>query len=90
MRKVPIGLPLTAASESSPPIGIEDVGVVIPGDDGVVTVLTADGDVGEPRRDDELFLIYTFLDVDDLGVVHEGTAHLYGFVDGAELAGAVA
>ena len=64
----------------------QDIGVVIPGDDGLVTVFTADGDVGEPGWDDELLLINSLFYIDYLGVVHEGAAHFDGFIDGAEFA----
>ena len=45
---VPIGLPFTAASESSPTYRHLDVGMIVPCDDSVITVFTTDGDVGEP------------------------------------------
>ena len=67
----------------------QDVGVVIPGDDSLVTVFTADGDVGEPGWDDELLLVNSLLYIDYLGVVHEGAAHFDGLVDGAEFAGTI-
>ena len=67
-----------------------DIGVVVVGDDGLVAVLATEFDVLEPLGDDEFFLIGTFLYIDDFVVVHEGAADFYGFVDGTELAGAVA
>ena len=67
-----------------------DIGMVVPRDDGLVAILTAYLDVGEPLWDDEFLLIDTLLDVDDLVVLHKGTAHLDGFADVAELARTVA
>ena len=64
----------------------QNIGVVIPGDDGLVTIFTADGDVGEPGWDDEFLLVNSLLYIDYLGVVHEGAAHFDGFIDGAEFA----
>ena len=67
-----------------------DVGMVVPGDDGLVAVLTAELDVGEPLRDDEFLLIRTFLNIDDLMVLHKGAADLNGLTDVSELSRAVA
>ena len=66
-----------------------DVGMVIVGDDGVVAVFSDNLNVGEPRGYDDLLFVDAFLDEDDFLVFHEGAAHLYGGVDGLELAGAV-
>ena len=66
------------------------VGMVIKGDDCLVGTFATDFDVGEPRRDDELFLVNSVLDVDYLVVFHESAANLDGFAYGAELSRAVA
>ena len=58
--------------------------MVVVGDDGRIHVLSAELDILEPRGDDELLLIRTFLNIYNLVVIHEGTAHLDGFVNGAE------
>ena len=46
--------------------------------------------LGEPLRDDEFLLIRTFLNIDDLMVLHKGAADLDGLTDVAELPRAVA
>ena len=59
--------------------GIEDIGMVVPCDDGVVAILTAYLDIGERLWNDDFLLIYSPFDEDDLVVVHKGAAHLNGF-----------
>ena len=54
--------------------------MVVPCDDGLVAVLTAYLDVGEPLWNDKFLLVDAFLDIDDLVVLHKGATDLYGFV----------
>ena len=70
--------------------GEADVGMVVESDDGVFHILANDFYVVEPRGDDYLLLVGAFFHKNHLVVVHEGTAHLYGVVDVAEFACAVA
>ena len=65
------------------------VGMVVIGNDGLVAVFADNLDVGEPRGDDDLLLVCAFLDEDHLFVFHEGSADLYGIVEGMELGTAV-
>ena len=67
-----------------------DVGMIVPSDDGVVTVFTADLDVGQELRDNELLLVGASFDEDDLVVIHKGATHLDSVADITELACAVA
>ena len=64
--------------------------MVIPCDDCVVAVLTADLNVGKPLGNDELFLVSNLLDEYDLLLFHKGAAYLDGFTDISKFACAVA
>ncbi len=69
---------------------IDDVGMVIVGDDGGVAVFAEYLDVGEPLRYDELLFVYAFLYVYHLVILHECPAHFHGLGNGAEFACTVA
>ena len=56
-----------------------NVRMVVPCDDGLVAVLTANLDISKPLRNDEFLLVNAFLDIDDLVVLHKGAADLNGF-----------
>ena len=71
-------------------LGYLDIGVVVPGDDGIVAVLAAYLNVSQPLWHYQLLLVDALLDVDDLVVFHEGTAYLYGLSHIAKLPRAVA
>lgn len=64
---------------------IDDIRMIIPCDDGVVTILTAYLDIRQPLWDDEFLLIGAFLDKDDFMILHKGTAYLDSVSDVAEL-----
>ena len=64
--------------------------MIVPCDDGVVTIFSADLDVGQKLRDNEFLLVDAFLDEDDLMVFHKGTTYLNGVADIAELSCAIA
>ena len=64
--------------------------MVVPRDDGLVAVLAANLDVLNPLGHDNLLLVRAFLDKDDLMVVGESTADLYGVADVTKLTCAVA
>ena len=64
--------------------------MIVPGDDGVVTIFSADLDVGQKLRDNKFLLVDAFLDEDDLMVFHKGTTYLNGVADIAELSCAIA
>ena len=64
--------------------------MVVPRDNGVVAVLTANLNVGKRLGDDEFLFVRAFLDEDDFVILHKRAAHLDGFVDVAEFARAVA
>ena len=64
--------------------------MVVPRDNGVVAVLTANLNVGKRLGDDEFLFVRAFLDEDDFVILHKRAAHLDGLVDVAELARAVA
>ena len=83
-------LPLNLNRLSAESSHLIDVGMIVVGDDGLVTVLAADLDIGEPLGNDELLLIGAPLDKDDFMVLHEGAADFQRLVDGAELSCAVA
>lgn len=68
----------------------QDVGVIVPSDNGVVTVFTVDLNVGQPLGDNEFLLVSAFLNEDDLVVFHKGTTHLDSIADVTELACAIA
>ena len=70
--------------------GAEDVGVVIVGDDGLLGILATYLYVLYPRWDNKFFLVSAVLYVDNLVVVHKSPTNLDGFINGAELAGAIA
>ena len=66
-------------------VEVLDVGVVIIGDDGVVAILAADLYIGKEGGDGELLLIDTFLNVDDLVILHKGATHVDGLVNVTEV-----
>ena len=65
--------------------GIDNIGMVTVGDEGFVPILAAYLNVSEPRGDNHLFLVYTFLHENDLVVIHEGATHFQSLVDRTEL-----
>ena len=69
---------------------IEDVGMVVVGDDGLLTTLATEFYVLHPLWDNHFLLVGTLLDVDNFVIVHEGAAHLDGICNVTELASAVA
>ena len=64
--------------------------MIVVGDDGLVAIFATDLDMLEPLWHDDLLLVRTFFDEDDLVVLHEGTAHFDGLSDITELGSAVA
>ena len=69
---------------------IEDVGMVVVGDDGLLTTLATEFNVLHPLWDNHFLLVGTLLDVDNFVIVHEGATHLDGIRNVTELASAVA
>ena len=67
-----------------------DVSMVVPGDDGLVAILTTNLDVGKPLGYNEFLLIGAVFHVNHLVILHESTAHLDGIGDVPELTRPVA
>ena len=70
---------LVVCAHERPAMVLLDIMLPGPCDDGLVAVLTAYLDVGEPLWNDKFLLVDAFLDIDDLVVLHKGTADLNGF-----------
>ena len=72
------------------PITHRDVGMIVVGDDGILSIFTTDFDVRQPRGNDELFLVDAPFHENHLVVLHERATHLNGFTDVAKLTSTVA
>ena len=59
--------------------------MVVVSDNCLVTVFSADFNIGQPLWDDDFLLIGTLLDIYDLVVFHKGSAYFNGFSDVTEL-----
>ena len=59
--------------------------MIVPCDDGLVAVFATNLDVGKPLGDHQFLFVRTFLDIDDLVVLHESSADLDGICYIAEL-----
>ena len=64
--------------------------MVVPCDDGLVTIFAAYLDISEPLWNDKFFFVCALLDVYDLAIFHKGTTDLNGFADVTELSCTVA
>ena len=64
--------------------------MIIIGDDGFISIFATEFYVLKPLWDNEFFLVRTFLNIDNLVIVHKGTANLNGLIYGAKFSSSVA